>query len=193
MNQFLQNNIISIVVSFLLLIFILISVFIFIFIKILRQKKTSDSLEVTPSREDQDKKIKELILEKNFCLIHTEVLASGSCLICEDVFCEKCLVDHENMHFCKDHFRLFSNFKWKQITDEKTTPDTPLDGLYIYNFKRTLWIKKNIPTFVMTHYKINIENDYIESFVQLNVRESDAEKLTLDILKYKSSPFEDEL
>ena len=90
------------------------------------------------------------------------------------------------MHFCKEHFRTFANNKWKQITDVRTTPDTPEDGLFIYNFKRDLWQDKNIPTFVMTHYKINIENDFIESFIQLNVREEDVEKLTVQIEKYKA-------
>jgi hypothetical protein len=67
-----------------------------------------------------------------------------------------------------------------------TTPDTPELGLYIYNFKRELWLKKSIPSFVMTHYKINIDNDYIESFIQLNVREDDVEKLILELENYKA-------
>ena len=89
------------------------------------------------------------------------------------------------MHFCKEHFRIFANSKWHQITDVRTTPDTPEEGLFVYNFKRDIWKDKNIPTFVMTHYKINIDNDFIESFVQLNVREEDVEKLTKEIEKYK--------
>ena len=190
MNQFLQSNIASIVVSFFILFLVLISGFVFIFIKILPSRKSENNPESPPLKDEQTKNNKEFIIEKNHCLCHPDSSASGSCLICEDVFCEDCLVDHESMHFCKDHFRLFSNYKWTQITDEKTTPDTPLDGLYIYNFKRDLWLKKNIPTFVMTHYKINIENDYIESFVQLNVRQNDAEKLSNDILKYKNLPLE---
>jgi hypothetical protein len=49
-----------------------------------------------------------------------------------------------------------------------------------------LWLKKSIPSFVMTHYKINIDNDYIESFIQLNVREDDVEKLSLELENYKA-------
>lgn len=186
MNHFLQSNITFIVVLFLLLIFGLMALLIFVFIKILNTKKSDNSLSPPSFEENSVKRNNDVISENNYCLHHADAPSVGSCLICEEIFCENCLVDHQSMHFCKDHFRLFSNYKWKQITDEKTTPDTPLHGTYIYNFKRDLWLKKNIPTFVMTHYKINIENDYIESFVQLNVRENDADKLSSDILKYKN-------
>lgn len=128
----------------------------------------------------------EIIVEKFQCHNHPDKESVGSCLICEDVFCENCLIEHESMHFCREHFRIFANSKWKQITDVRTTPDTPEDGLFIYSFKKDMWKEKNLPTFVMTHYKINIDNDYIESFIQLNVREEDAESLTLELEKYKA-------
>ena len=148
----------------------------FVFIKILNKNRTPHLKEVPfsnikPSSHSQ-------ISEKNHCIHHQNNTSVGSCLICEEVFCENCLVDHESMHFCREHFRVFASNTWRQITDLRTTPDTPEEGLFIYHFKKDLWLKKSIPSFVMTHYKINIENDFIESFVQLNVRESDAEKLS---------------
>lgn len=189
MNEFLQNNLVTIIVFLLLIIFVLMGVMIFILFKLLvRPKEEVVVLEQKATLKSTIEKahfIEEPIVEKYYCIHHKEAPSVGSCLICEEVFCVDCLVEHESMHFCKEHFRTFANFKWKQITDERTTPDTPEDGLYIYNFKRQLWLNKNIPSFVMTHYKINIENDFIESFIQLNVREEDVEKLSKELELFK--------
>ena len=192
MNQFLQNNFVAIIVFLLLLIFFLMGGGIFILFRLLTKTKT-EAMAPMPAekpvlRPISEKVIlvEEVIVENYYCIHHKEAPSVGSCLICEEVFCVDCLVDHESMHFCKEHFRTYANYKWKQITDVRTTPDTPEDGLFIYNFKRDLWLNKSIPSFVMTHYKINIENDYIESFIQLNVREDDVEKLGLELEKYKA-------
>jgi hypothetical protein len=191
MNQFLQTNLITIVVL-LLLIFLLMGGMIFILFRLLTTPKNEPEVprpvEKPVLRPVVEKILfpEEPIVEKYYCIHHKEAPSVGSCLICEEVFCIDCLVDHESMHFCKEHFRTYANYKWKQITDIRTTPDTPEEGLFIYNFKRDLWLNKSIPSFVMTHYKINIENDYIESFIQLNVREDDVEKLILELEKYKA-------
>ena len=191
MNQFLQTNLIPIIVFLILLIFVLMGSMIFILFRLLTKKEiVPESKPETPISKNPSfldlKKTEELVVEKYYCIHHSDAPSVGACLICEEVYCVDCLVDHESMHFCKEHFRTYANYKWKQITDTMTTPDTPEDGLYIYNFKRELWLNKNIPSFVMTHYKINIENDYIESFIQLNVREDDVEKLILALEKYKA-------
>ncbi len=194
MNQFLQDNSIIIIGILILIIFLLMGAMIFILFRLLTTPK--DNVPVTKELVVEKpilnpmftnlKRSETPIVERFYCIHHTEAPSVASCLICEEVFCASCLVEHESMHFCKEHFRIFANCKWKQITDVRTTPDTPEEGLYIYNFKREIWLDKNIPTFVMTHYKINIENDFIESFIQLNVREEDVEKLTNEILKYRA-------
>lgn len=187
MILFLQNNLIIIIILLLLIIFLLMSAMIYILFKLISKDKTEDTTK-EPVAQDNPilKKMDSPIIEKYYCIHHPDAPSVGSCLICEEVFCTDCLVDHESMHFCKEHFRTYANHKWKQITDVRTTPDSPSDGLYIYNFKRNLWFNKNIPSFVMTHYKINIDNDYIESFIQLNVREEDVEKLCLELAKFKA-------
>ena len=191
MNQFFQNNLITIIVFLLLLVFVLMGSMIFILFRLLTSEKSKESLNSTddqniPGKFQFLKPIETKVTESFYCIHHPETPSSGTCLICEDVFCDNCLIDHESMHFCKEHFRIFAGHKWQQITDVRTTPDTPEEGLYIHNFKRDLWKNKNIPTFVMTHYKINLENDFIESFIQLNVKIEDVEKLTNEIQKYKA-------
>jgi hypothetical protein len=163
---------------------------IFILFKLLVKPKPEAMDSVTPNQKPliEKKKIPiETVVEKHYCLNHKESPSVGSCLICEEVFCNDCLIEHESMHFCKEHFKTFASHKWKQITDELTTPDTPETGAYIYRFKHDQWVNKKIPSFVMTHYKINLENDYIESFIQLNVREDDVEKLSLELKTLKNN------
>jgi len=191
MNQFLQNNLITIIIFLLLIVFSLMGAMIIILFRLLSDSKktdqsTRDFYSHTKLGNIKKEEASSIVIEKNYCSNHGEFASVGSCLICEEVFCDNCLIDHESMHFCKDHFRTFANHKWKQITDTRTTPDTPEDGLFIYNFKRDQWLNNKIPSFILTHYKINIENDYIESFIQLNVKEEDAELLSNELLKYKA-------
>lgn len=129
---------------------------------------------------------KEYIVEKFYCENHPNTSSVGACIICEDVFCEQCLINHGKLVFCKEHVEIFTKNKWKQITNERTTPDTPEDGLYIYQFKRHLWRNKQIPSFVQTHYEINIEENIIESFIRLNVLEESEKELLVAIEKFKA-------
>lgn len=187
MNQFIQDNSIAIIGLLVFIIFLLMGVMIFILYKMLMSQKQEVQMPLMETEKPKFYlKKPEHIVEKFHCHNHADQVSVGSCLICEDVFCENCLVEHESMHFCRDHFRIFANSKWRQITDVRTTPDTPEEGLFVYNFKRDIWKDKSIPAFVMTHYKINIDNDFIESFVQLNVREEDVAVLTLEIERYKN-------
>ena len=198
MNTYLQENIYAIILSMMVVILILITIIGIVLLKILLKKSNMQSTENAPgekfqptltSSNEKAAKIKnlseEVVFEKFYCENHPDIPSVGACLICEDVFCEKCLIEHDSLYFCKEHFKTFANNKWKQVTDTRTTPNTPEDGLYIYHFKRHIWKDQNIPSFVLTHYKINIEEDFIESFIQLNVVEDNAEKLLADIEKFK--------
>ena len=195
MNNFLHENLLAIILFLLIIILVLIALIGLILVRLLLNPKNNvqvpglEGLPIAPKIETTKrlKKIsEEVVVEKFFCENHHDIPSAGACLICEDVFCEKCLIEHDSLYFCKEHFRVFANNKWKQITDVKTTPNTPDDGLFIYHFKRFIWREKETPSFVLTHYKINIEEDFIESFIQLNVIEKDAEKLSEEIEKYKA-------
>lgn len=191
MNEFLQNNLITIIIFLLLIILLLIGLIGFVLVKLLMQKPQTvfvpaQPTEVLPTKKSAlSKYVEEQVTEKFYCHNHPDAQSVGSCLICEEVFCENCLSEHEGLYFCKEHFKTFANNKWRQITDVKTTPDTPIDGLYVYHFKRKIWKEEKIPCYILTHYKINLDNDFIESFIQLNVREEDADQLAQDISKFQ--------
>lgn len=114
------------------------------------------------------------IKEEFYCLNHPEEMSSGVCDICEKAFCAHCLKNHKNLHFCPEHLQIFLSAKWDIVTTVKTNPDETTEGVRLYHIKHDLW-KDGIPSYLETQYKINIENDFIESFVALYARENDIE------------------
>lgn len=116
-----------------------------------------------------------------FCHHHEKTQSVGDCLICEHSFCKDCLKEIEGLHFCPEHISLYVNNKWASITNQKTTPKNPQDGIYIYDFKKKNWQENQIPSYILTHYKINIEGDYIESYIMLHVRECDQQTLSAQL------------
>ncbi len=139
------------------------------------------------SRDKTSSSDKESISEENLsklefeglqnCHFHEKEPGKGSCCMCEKSCCETCLKEYDGLTFCPEHLRTFSENKWTDITNVKTTPNNPEAAIYIYEFKKELWKSDNIPTYIMTHYKINIDGDHIESYVMLYVRSQDEEML----------------
>ena len=110
------------------------------------------------------------LTNKHFCKNHPSDHAAGVCAICQNSYCEECIKEHEGHSFCETHFRLYLSHQWNELDTIRTTPDIPESALPLYDFKKTLWEEKEIPTLLSTHYKINIEGDFIESYVKLIVR-----------------------
>lgn len=125
------------------------------------------------------------VLNKEFpvykCEIHKDRDSDGSCAICEKTFCQDCLKKNENLSFCPEHFELFFKETWADVWTIKTTPDRPEKAKSMYDLKNQMWQEKGIPTYIVTHYKINFEQDHIESWVILFSRESDKENLLENI------------
>lgn len=114
------------------------------------------------------------ISEVGFCFVHREVNSTAICSICEEDICDQCVKQIDKLSLCPGHLKTYIENRWVSITNQKTTPDTPEAGVYIYNFKKELWKQQNIPTYIMNEYKINVEDDFIETYVQLYVREEDS-------------------
>ena len=115
---------------------------------------------------------------EGYCANHSLEKAVALCAVCSKCLCDECSSGAENLYFCSDHFQTYIDHEWVTLTNIKTTPDNPTQGIALYQFRDDLWNKSEIPTFIVTHYRINIENDYIESYVQLHVRKEDQEVLS---------------
>lgn len=121
----------------------------------------------------------------HFCKLHPGVKAAGTCGICEEMFCEDCLMELDRITFCPEHFRLVNSTDWSIIDEVKTNPNHPEEGLHIYNFKRQLWKEKMTPMYVVTHYQINVDNDFIESQVSLYGPRQEQFYLLSELKKFK--------
>ena len=160
-------------VSF-LLIGVLSGVVVYLFLK---SKNNSNESSPTVNKK------KPVATENSYCENHSNEPSKGSCAICENGFCETCLRDWEGVNFCPEHLKLVSENKWVGITNIKTTPNDPEAAMYVYNFKKEQWKESKIPSYIVTHYKINFEGDHIESYVMLFVRSQDEDVLKERIVK----------
>ena len=155
-------------------------------------KKSTPATPFQPPQEEPKKEVKAPTPESNqnalsYCEIHDKEHASGLCGICEKPFCEECLKEHDGLYFCPEHFKLYLSNEWKTITNIRTTPDTPEEGVFVYEMKRETWNDKGLPSFIVTHYKIDVASDAIESYVQLNVLEKDQPYFDAVMAKKKGS------
>ena len=50
-------------------------------------------------------------------------------------------------------------------------------SFYLYDFKKGQWDQQNIPTYIVTHYKIDVTSDEIESHISLFALKEDAKQL----------------
>lgn len=172
---------------------VLVLVLAFFVYKLLDKKSTiaqvSKDPEVLPRETVPAKQFKKVEPDPKFiCAFHPDRDPIGVCAICEQACCESCLREWEHLNFCSEHLKTFAENEWVHITNEMTTPETAEKSSYIYEFKRSLW-KLEIPTYIVTHYKIQIEHDFVESYVQLFVRSKDKDELTKKIDEIKKGAF----
>lgn len=112
-----------------------------------------------------------------FCPNHTEEPGEVSCAICDKIYCKSCIKPFKSMHLCREHFPLVMRHEWEEILTLKTSTSDPEQGVKLYDIKRQYFEQENLPTYIETHYKINVDQDYIETYLVLFGIREDAEKL----------------
>ena len=107
-----------------------------------------------------------------FCPNHTEEPGEVTCAICERFFCKACIKPFKALHFCKEHIPLVMRHEWDEVLTLKTSTADPENGVRLYDVKKEIFEKSDIPTYIETHYKINVDQDYIETYLVLySIRE----------------------
>lgn len=102
-----------------------------------------------------------------FCPNHAEEPGETMCAICDRLFCKSCVKAFKTMHFCKEHIPLIMQNDWDEVLTLKTSTTDPEQGVELYQKKKELFQKEDIPLFVETHYKINVDQDHIETYLVL--------------------------
>lgn len=129
----------------------------------------------------------EVKTEKAFCINHKETRSTSICHICSNPFCPDCIRNHSTLSFCTDHFKLLFKYQWIPILSFQITSDQNEDGVVLQSFKEMVWNKEKIPSYIVVEYRINFEQDLIESHVSYFTREQDQ-----DLLKRKFRVFKDQ-
>ncbi len=136
------------------------------------------------------KRIKELEKVKPkrselFCPNHTEEPGEVTCSICDKLFCKSCIRPFKTMHFCKEHIPLIMKYEWDEIITIKTSTIEPEQGVRLFDIKKNLLEKENIPTYIETHYKINVDQDHIETYLVMYGIKENVQKLKEKITNIK--------
>lgn len=101
------------------------------------------------------------------CKHHEDVQAQGVCAISGDAICETCIREDEGLIFSKEYFSLYLSNNWKEVCSVITTPDTPEKSMHLYQIKEEKWQSEQIPLIISIHYKIDVDQDIVESHVRL--------------------------
>lgn len=112
-----------------------------------------------------------------FCLNHPQEPGEVMCAICDTLFCKACIKPFKTMHFCKQHLPLIMQNDWEEAFTLKTSTDDPEEGVRLYDLKKEIFVNDKIPSYVETHYKINVDQDYIETYLVLYGMKQDIEAL----------------
>lgn len=100
-----------------------------------------------------------------FCPNHTEEPGEVMCAICDKLYCKACIKPFKTLHFCKEHLPLVMKHEWEEVLTLKTSTEDPEEGVRLYDKKKEIFEKDNLPTYVETHYKINVDQDFIETYL----------------------------
>lgn len=108
-----------------------------------------------------------------FCPNHTDEPGEASCAICDKLFCKSCIRPFKSLHFCREHLQLIMRHEWDEVLTLKTSTHNPEEGVNLFETKKRIFEEFKLPTYIETHYKINVDHDYIETYLVLfAVRES---------------------
>jgi hypothetical protein len=69
------------------------------------------------------------------------------------------------------------NHQWDEVMTVKTSTEDPEHGVRIYEKKKDIFEKDDLPTFIETHYKINIDQDHIETYLVVFAMKEQLEKI----------------
>jgi hypothetical protein len=133
------------------------------------QKMDPAPTDYHPSIRERMLDLEKLKPKRNdlFCPNHPEEPGEVMCAICDKLYCKACIKPFKTLHFCKEHLPLIMRHDWDEIFTLKTSTHDPEQGVRLYEIKKELFQKEDIPTYIETHYKINVDQDFIETYLVL--------------------------
>lgn len=180
-----ENTALILIIATNLLLVLILGVFGFLIYRLLKdqKRKNSDSTGSGPEyhpvileRLKEAQKIKARRADL-FCPNHPEEPGEVNCGICDKLFCKSCIKPFKSLHFCREHLPLVMNNHWEEVMTVKTSTQDPEHGVRVYDLKKEIFEKEDLPTYVETHYKINIDQDHIETYLVVFAMQEQLEKI----------------
>lgn len=185
-----SEHLILIVIVFLgIIILILMGLIVFLFLRLNKQSNppaqpSPDPLSVKKEMLAHAKTQSDPTLQ--MCVNHPELPAQALCAISSDPICESCVREDDGVIFSLEHFRTYLESTWVEMESVRATADQTEASAHLFEFKRQTWKDKQTPTFVTTHYRIDVESDEIESLIRLYVREEEQDQLRDKLQHFKN-------
>lgn len=134
----------------------------------------SDPLKIGRNKEISKKNLTQV----QMCTKHPQVRAQNMCSISHQLLCSSCLYEIDGKHLSRELAELYKNSQWEFVGSTVASTQDSTENLKLYKFKEESWNNYKIPMLSSVHYKINLENDHIESHFHLY-----ADKAQVDQIK----------
>lgn len=189
-----ENTALILIIITLFLLVIIVGLLTVLIYKLMKQKESplskasgdASPAEFHPAIVERMKGLEKVRTKKTdlFCPNHPEEPGEVLCAICDTIFCKSCIKPYKSMHVCREHLALVMRYDWEEVLTLKTSTTDPEQGVKLYDVKKELFLKEDLPTYVETHYKINVDQDHIETYLVLfGIKEN------VDSLKEKLKEF----
>jgi hypothetical protein len=181
-----MENILIALVSILSLLilglFTIIAIFVYKYIK-LKEKSTE------PVVSFQDKVSPEVLEALNvaktarpnivgeFCIDHPDLYAKGTCAISNEAYCELCLTKEEEIKVARKFLDLLLDTEWEELYMVNNTVIGADKLNELFKLKKQMWHDDQIPMVAHKQFKLNVEDDKIETYTLLKSRVVDKDQL----------------
>lgn len=187
-----ENTTLTLIVITNLLLVLFLGIFGFLIYRLIRDQKKNSATPVDPADSPDHPDYHPAILERLkeaqkikaktrraelFCPNHPDEPGEVTCGICDRLFCQACIKPFKSLHFCREHLPLVMNHQWEEVMTVKTSTQDPEHGVRIYETKKKIFESDDLPTYVETHYKINVDQDSIETYLVIFAISEQLEKI----------------
>lgn len=185
-----SEQLILIVIIFLgLIILMLMGLLVFLFLRLNKQPNpplSPDSATSVPPKQMAPSTKTQTDPTLQMCINHPDIAAQALCAISSEPICESCVREDDGVIFSLEHFRTYLESTWVEIESVRATADQTEASAHLFAFKNKTWNEDQTPTFVTTHYRIDVESDEIESLIRLYVRDEEQDQLKDELQHFKN-------
>ncbi|HXH31732.1 MAG TPA: hypothetical protein VNJ01_13035 [Bacteriovoracaceae bacterium] len=171
-----NNTAVILIVLTNVLLVIILGALSFIIYKLYRERSSETSKKAPegevvlhPGARERLRELEKIKVKKasHRCPNHPDEPGEVSCAICEGLFCSVCIKQFKTLHFCREHLAVIMQNEWSEVLTLKTSTTDPEQGVFLYEAKKHFLETEDTATYIETHYKINVDQDYIETYLVL--------------------------